>query len=202
MKLRFSPTSPYVRKVRASSIELGLEDRIELVATNPWDAGTDLRTDNPLGKVPALLLDDGTPLFDSPVICEYLDHLGGAPRLYPPVGRARWQALRLQAMADGILDACVLRFLERKRAPQMQSNEWQARQQAAVTGALDCMEQEVVSWSDAVTIGQIAAGCALGYIDFRFADDGWRAGRPRLTRWYEDFCQRPSMTQTVPRDPS
>lgn len=200
MKIRFSPTSPYVRKVMICAIELGLADRIAKKATNPWDPDTDLPDDNPIGKVPALILEDGTVYFDSRVICEYLDSLTGSGRLFP-VGDARWAALRLQAMADGILDASVARFLEAKRDPGQRSQAWLARQRDIVHRTLDAMEKEVQAWGDAVNIGQAAAGAALGYVDFRFADDSWRQGRPALDAWYAGFSQRPSMLQTVPVAP-
>lgn len=198
MRLRYSPTSPYARKVVATAIERGLADRIEIVATNPWDPASDLSASNPLGKVPALLLDDGTVLFDSPVICEYLDSLPGSPGLFPPPGEARWSALRLQALADGILDAAVLRLLESKRDAARQSPEWMDRQATAIGRALDLMEREVGRWPAEPTIGQLTAGCALGYLDLRFAADDWRATHPELAVWYETFSQRESMRKTQP----
>ncbi|MEK7820711.1 MAG: glutathione S-transferase N-terminal domain-containing protein, partial [Pseudomonadota bacterium] len=115
MKLRFSPTSPYVRKVCVVALETGLFARLDLAPTNVWAADTDIGRDNPLGKVPALATDGGEVLFDSPVICEYLDSLHDGAKLFPAAGGARWTALRRQALADGILDASVLRFLENRR---------------------------------------------------------------------------------------
>lgn len=201
MKLRFSPTSPYVRKVMVTAIELNLDDRIEKIATNPWAKDTDLPGDNPLGKVPALILDDGSTCFDSRVICEYLDSLTDQAQLFPN-DTGRWQALRLQAMADGILDACVARFLEGKRAPAQQSDTWLTRQHATVHRTLDAMDGEASAWSSTLSIGQIAAGCALGYVSFRFAADHWEQGRPNLTAWYQEFSQRSSMQMTIPVAPS
>ena len=201
MKLRFSPTSPYVRKVMICVIELGLENQVEKVATNPWSADTDLPDDNPLGKVPALALDDGNVLFDSPVICEYLDSLSDKLQLFP-AGSARWAALRVQAMADGILDASVARFLEGKRDAGRQSESWLARQRSIVHRTLDVLEQEASAWGETLTIGHIATGAALGYVGFRFADDTWQQGRPVLSAWYDRFAARESMQQTVPVAPS
>lgn len=202
MKLRYSPTSPYVRKVIVTAMETGLDDRIERQPTNPWDPGTDLPGDNPLGKVPALLTDDGQTLYDSPVICEYLDSLG-AGRLFPASGPERWRALQQQALADGILDASILAMLESRRRPQEYCwNDWVDRQKSSVARSVDALEHEVSSFGDQLTIGQIAAGCALGYLDFRFAEDDWRRDHPILAAWYEGFAARPAMTATIPKDPT
>src|SRR3990167_1033017 len=111
MKLRYSPTSPYVRKVSVTLIETGLDKNIERVATSVWDPKTDIGKDNPLGKIPTLITDDGAVLYDSPVICEYLDGLHKGPKLFPASGEARWRALRLQALGDGMTDAGILRLL-------------------------------------------------------------------------------------------
>lgn len=202
MKLRYSPTSPYVRKVMITAIETGQESVIERIPTNPWSPETDLPEDNPLGKVPALLVDEGLTLFDSPVICEYLCSRVGAAGLVPREGLNRWRVLRLQALGDGILDAAVLRLLEGRRPEAMQNPDWIERQKRTVARAVDRLEEEVGDWGEALTLGQIAVGAALGYLDFRFPGDEWRKGRPALTDWYEAFAQRPSMKQTVPADPS
>ena len=200
MQLRYSPTSPYVRKVVASAIELGLNDQIERIPTNPWDTSTDLPARNPIGKVPALITDDNWVLFDSPVICEYLDSLGGAPNLFPEAGRDRWAALRHQALADGILDASVLRLLEGRRPTELQSQDWVERQRNSVRRCLNVLEAEVETLPDALTIAHISIGCALGYVDFRFASETWRNGRPRLSAWYERIAQRESFQESVPRE--
>lgn len=201
MKLRYSPTSPYVRKVMITAIETGQESVIERIPTNPWSPETDLPDDNPLGKVPALLVDEGLTLFDSPVICEYLCSRVGAG-LVPQEGLNRWRVLRLQALGDGILDAAVLRLLEGRRSEAMQNPDWIERQKRTVARSVDCLEEEVGDWGEALTLGQITVGAALGYLDFRFPGDEWRKGRPAITDWYEAFAQRPSMKQTVPADPS
>ncbi|HLI12249.1 MAG TPA: glutathione S-transferase N-terminal domain-containing protein [Alphaproteobacteria bacterium] len=200
MRLRHSASSPYVRKVMVVAHETGLEPRIERVPTFVWSPDTDIADDNPIGKVPTLILDDGTALFDSPVICEYLDSLHAGERLFPAAGPARWRALRLQALGDGILDAAVLRRIESRRPASEQSPGWIARQAAAMKRGLDALEREVAGWNGAVTIGQIAAGCACGYLDFRFAADDWCATRPHLAAWYAAFAERPSMRHTVPRE--
>lgn len=201
MKLRYSPTSPYVRKVMVTALETGLDNNIEKIPTNPWEPTTDLPSDNPIGKVPALKLDNGETLFDSPVICEYLDSLHDGSKLYPEKGGSRWQVLRMQALADGILDAAVLRLLEGKRPAELQSKDWIERQKKAVGRSLDALEKAADSLSGDTTMAQIACGCALGYLDFRFPGDDWREGRANLTKWYEGFSKRQSMQETVPKDP-
>lgn len=200
MKLRYSPTSPYVRKVMITAIETGQESVIEKVPTNPWDPETDLPNDNPLGKVPALVVDEGLTLFDSPVICEYLCTRVGAG-LIPDAGVNRWRVLRLQALGDGILDAAVLRFLEGKRPEEIRKPDWIERQKRVIGRGVDSLEAVVGEWGKELTLGQVTAGAALGYLDFRFPGDEWRTGRPVLTDWYEAFARRPSMQQTVPADP-
>lgn len=200
MKLRYSPTSPYVRKVMVVAIETGLEERLERVPTDVWNPASDIRDQNPLAKVPVLVGDDGQVLFDSPVICEYLDSLHGGARVFPPEGAARWSALRMQALADGLLDAAVLRRHEELRPAPQRSPEWIERQRQAMSGALDMLERQSVAFGRAPDIGLIAAGCALGYLDFRFAQDDWRATRPRLSQWYAHWRERPSMRETEPRE--
>lgn len=199
MQLYFSPTSPYARKVRITAQELGLGDKIELLGValtpiNPHDA---LRTSNPLGKIPALIADDGTALYDSPVICEYLDALAGGQRIFPPAGPARWRALRRQALADGILDAAVsIRYEQTLRPKELRWPEWVEGQWLKVRTALDALEREPPE--DALDIGTLSIACALGYLDFRYASDDWRASRPRLAAWAGRIQQRPSLQATVP----
>ncbi len=202
MKLRYSPTSPYVRKVVVTAAETGLADRIELVPTNPRDPGAKLGDDNPLGKVPALVTDDGVSLFDSPVICEYLDSLHGGTKLMPASGGARWRELCRVALADGMLDAALLAMGEGRRPEAFQWDEWVAHQKGKIAAGLDALEGEVGGFGDTVSPSIIAVGCMLGYLDFRFADDDWRTSHPGLAAWYENFAKRPSMVATVPRDPA
>lgn len=200
MKLRYSATSPYVRKVLVCAIELGLIDRIELDDTNVWSPETSIRKNNPLGKVPCLILDDDQNLFDSPVICEYLDSLIPGIVLFPAVGAARWKALRFQAIADGIMDASILRLLEGKRDAGERSDGWIERQRTSVHAALDTLENEADALSGGpLTIGQISVAVMLGYVSFRFADDDWQKGRPNLSAWYEGFAKRASMIETEPK---
>ena len=202
MKLCYSATSPYVRKVVVAGIELGLDGKIVREPTSAWDPATTLGQINPLGKVPALVTDDGGALIDSPVICEYLDGVAGGGKLFPPAGPARWTALRRQALADGICDAAILRLLESRRPAELQSADWVARQKNLVARSLDALEAEAKSLGTEVTIGHLAIGCTLGYLDFRFGADAWRDGRPGLAKWYEGFAKRPSMSTTEPKDPT
>lgn len=206
MKLRYSPTSPYVRKCVALAHEAGLAGRMELAATSTTDPASGLTRDNPLGKIPALVTKDKQTIFDSPVICEYLDSLHRRPKLLPAKGKARWTALRQQALADGILDAALLRRYEVARPAGERSANWDDKQKNVVARALDALEKEAKSLGKGsakrTTLGHIAIGCALGYLDFRFAAEEWRKGRPNLARWYEDFAKRPSMIATVPKDPT
>jgi len=202
MKLRYSPTSPYVRKVTVTAHETGLHDRIERVPTVTTDPASGLAKDNPLGKVPTLITDAGESLIDSPVICEYLDSLHKGSKLVP-AGPARWTALRREALADGILDAAVSRMQESRRPANEQSPAWIEKQKTVIGRALDAFEVEADRLGDpagAVDIGQITIAVALGYLDFRFAGDDWRKGRPRLAAWYERFSRRPAMVATVPKD--
>ncbi len=202
MQLRYSPTSPYVRKVMVTAIETGLDKQLEKIATNPWDPATDLTKDNPIGKVPALETDAGEILFDSPVICEYLDGIHQGNKLFPASGDARWKTLKLHALADGILDAAVTCVVEGKRPKELQSKDWVERQRKAIRRSLDALEQSVSELDGRqLSIAQIATGCALGYLDFRKPVDDWRSDRPKLTKWYEAFSKRPSMQATVPKDP-
>lgn len=204
MKLRYTPTSPYVRKVTVTAHETGLHGKIERVPSNPWAPDTDLPKDNPMGKVPALITDGGEVLYDSSMICEYLDSLHTGRKIYPPAGGERWRALRRHALGDGILDAAVARIIETRRPDTPQSTWWTDRQKAVLKRALDVCENEEADGlaKDPVGIGHIGIACALGFLDFRFKAEDWRPGRPKLAKWYEDFCKRPSMAQTVPKDPT
>jgi glutathione S-transferase len=203
MKLFHSPPSPYVRKVRICAAEIGVADRIEIntIALSPVDPHSGLNENNPLGKIPTLVLEDGTTLYDSRVICEYLDTLHDGERLFPPAGEARFSALRRQALADGILDAAVNARYESVLRPE--AHRWPAwieGQKGKVARALDQLEREARGLGDTVDIGPIAMAAALGYLDFRYASDQWRATRPKLAAWFDAFAERPSMRATVLTD--
>jgi glutathione S-transferase len=201
MKLRYSPTSPYVRKVTVTALETGLHDRIERIPTDIREPRADFLADNPLGKVPTLITDDGLPLFDSRVICEYLDSLHDGHKLFPTDVPARWRTLRLMALADGILDAAVLRRMETLRPDKEQSPAWIERQKGKMLRGLDMLEREVPRFNRQITIGQITVGCCLGWHDFRYGTaEDWRIGRPLLADWYSMFMTRASMVATVPEE--
>jgi glutathione S-transferase len=197
MKLHYSAASPYVRKVMACAIARGLETRIEKVTTNPHTSPAELLASNPLSKVPALVADDGAPIFDSPVICEYLDSLGDAPALFPPAGSAaRLKALVRQAAADGILDSAVGRR-GMSQLPQDDGRKaYDARQKGAVDRALAMIEKDPpAGLSD---IGAISVACALGYLDFRFPHEPWRDAHPKLAAWFAEVSKLRPIAETVP----
>ena len=196
MKLAFSPASPYVRKVTACAIKRGLTvERLKIGTTDPA-----LLQHNALSKVPTLITDDGTCIFDSPVICEYLDSVGSAPKLFPAPGPARWKALTQEALADGILDATQPRRRELTLPQDEGRKGYIALQQGKVARAVAEFEKQASSLGNLDTIGEITIGCALGYLDFRFASEDWRKGHPKLARWFEGFAKRPSMQSTVAKD--
>ena len=201
MKLYHSPASPFVRKALVAAHEIGLADGIEIVpmAMTPVASVPELDEENPLGKIPALVLDDGSALYDSPVICEYLDTRHDGPRLFPADGPARWTALRRQALADGLLDAAILcRYETFLRPEERRWTNWIDGQRGKFRRALDALEGEADAFGDTVDIGTISAACAADYLDFRSLDDGWRDSRPRLAAWLERFAARPSMQATLP----
>jgi glutathione S-transferase len=201
MQLHYNIASPFARKVLAVAIETGLDVRIERVKRLMTPVAPDalLNADNPLGKIPCLITDDGMALYDSPVICEYLDSLHHGARMFPS-GPARWTALRRQALADGIMDAAVLTRYETFLRPQeVRWDAWIDSQKQKFLRALDALEFEGASLG-VVDIGTLAIACALGYLDFRFPDEDWRAGRPRLAAWLEQFAQRPAIANTAPRE--
>ncbi len=201
MKLFYSPTSPFVRKVMVVAHETGLAGRIEKVTTpaNPLQVNPELSASNPLQKLPALLTDGGEALFDSPVICEYLDSLHDGRKLFPPVGGARWRSLTLMALADGILDAGVQCLYEQRFRPEsMRSADWVAGQTRKVRQGLDQLERIVDEFARDLTIGEIAVGCALGWLEFRKPVGDNRAGHPRLFAWFDAVSRRPSFAATVP----
>lgn len=198
MKLYSSKASPYSRKVRVSAIELGIGDRIETIETAPRDNSTGFFAVAPLARIPALQTDDGVVLYDSPVICEYLNALASG-NLVPAQGARRWDALRRQALGDGILDTALPLRGELLRAAELQSADLIARHRATVDRALDAAENDPASAnSDAFDIGAIAIACALGWLDFRFPDWGWRKTRPKLAAWQKTLEQRPSFQATKP----
>jgi len=202
MVLHHSPTSPYVRKVMILLMESGMSDQVELSAAmgTPVDPGTMPIGANPLGKIPALERPDGCTLYDSRVITRYLATLATDGPAFYPDGPRLWEVLTLEATADGILDAAILMRYETALRPEAaQSSAWIEGQWSKVDRALDTLEARWMGHlSGPLCIGQIAVGCALGYLDFRHDARNWRATRPSLTDWYERFSQRPSMQATLP----
>ena len=200
MKLYHSPTTPFGRKVMVHLIEPGQAKDVTVIAVagTPTSPGTMPVDQNPLGKIPALVLDDGTAIYDSRVITRYLDDRSGG-RLYPPAP-GLWKTLTLEATADGILDAAILMVYEvRIRPEDKRFGDWVEAQWAKVSRALDALEGR---WAEhlngPIDMGQVAVGCALSYLDFRHGDRNWRAGRPALAAWYGAFSARDSMAQTEP----
>jgi glutathione S-transferase len=203
MKLHWSPRSPFVRKVMIVAHERGLLDRIVCVRTVAamTKPHADLMQDNPLSKIPTLVLDDGRVLYDSPVICEYLDQLGSAPELFPAEPAPRFEALRRQALGDGFLDMLVTLRNERERAHPSEEHMTSAAVRTAAV--LQSLEREADALANAAfSIGHIAIGCALSYLDFRFAEGDWRKGHRRIARWHETFAARSSVQATDPVDDS
>jgi glutathione S-transferase len=196
MKLAYSPASPYVRKVTACAIKRGLGDKIERLKIGTTDPA--LLKYNALSKVPTLVTDDGAAIFDSPVICEYLDSIGSAPKFFPPSGPARWKALTQEALADGILDATQPRRRELTLPQDEGRKGYIALQQGKVARALDVFEKEAGSLGDLATIGEITIGVALGYLDFRYANEPWRPGHPKLEAWYAKVVKMPPLAETMP----
>lgn len=199
MKLIASTTSPFARKVRIVLAEKNLP--FEFIVDIPWNADTDVPKFNPLGKVPVMVLDDGETLFDSRVIVEYLEQLKPWPMLIPADATAMIAVKKWEALADGIGDAAAAIFIERKRPEAQQSADWIARQQAKIDNGLAAMNTAVSGSyciGETFTLADIAVGCCLGYLDFRFAELDWRSRYPALKQLSERLVTRPSFMQTLP----
>lgn len=201
MKLIGSLTSPYVRKTRVVLAEKKID--YDFVLDSPWVEGSAVPNFNPLGKVPVLILDDESTLFDSRVIVEYLDSMTPNNKLYPASGRERITVKRWEALADGISDAAAAAFLEAKRPKKQQSAEWIVRQRGKIVAGLDALEADVgeSAWcfGNSLSLADIAVGSALGYLVFRFEDIEWRETHPNLGRLYDKLVQRPSFADTMPQ---
>lgn len=200
MKLFFAPYSPYVRLVYVVMLELGLAETLDLVQADTWDLPPELKALNSLQKVPTLITDGGSALYDSRVIVEYLCAEFGDATLLPPTGAARWLALSHQALGIGLMDLQIERFLERWRPANKQMPEWSDRLQQKAVVVLDTLNVIAGEGRLGNDIGSLAIGCALGYADFRFADEDWRTGRTTLANWYGVMRQRPSFSATEPMD--
>jgi glutathione S-transferase len=199
LTLRFSPSSPFVRKIRIAASVLGLEKDIKAEPAETTSPSDTVRQQNPLGKIPTLVLEDGSTLFDSRVILEYLDHRAGGGRIIPKDATARFAALRLQALADGILDASILQVYEgRFRPAERHEPKWLEHQAGKVARGLAALEAAPPGLGSPPDVGQITVACALGYRDFRFGE-GWRKDHPRLVAWLDGFAAKvPAYAATKP----
>lgn len=198
MELKYSPLSPYVRKVTITLHELGLADRVLLTKVDARGDPGAITPFNPLGKIPALLTDDGGVLFDSPVICEYLDAEFGGHRLLAASGPQRWETLTRSALADGMIDAAILVRHERARDEAKRSQEWIAWHLRKVTQGLDALEGRIDALGERFDLGQIALAAALGYMPLRVDELDGLPRWPRLKAWYERVCARDSLQRTAP----
>jgi len=190
MILRSSPPSPFGRKVKLAAAILGLDKEITIEKADPTDASDTIRKQNPLGKIPALIVEDGTVLYDSPVILEYLDHRAGGGKIVPQEPNARFAALTLQALCDGILDACILLVYEgRWRPVEKHEPKWIDHQTGKVERAFAVLEANPPALTAVPDVGQITLACALGYQDLRFGGK-WRGSYPRLLKWHDEFEAR------------
>jgi glutathione S-transferase len=202
MKLIGSHTSPYVRKVRIVLAEKKIE--YDFVIDSPWAEGSKVPDINPLGKVPVLVLDDETPLFDSRVIVEYIDNVTPNNKLFPAPNRERTEVKRWEALADGLCDAAVAALLEGKRPDNERSAGWIERQHAKIGRSLEFMSEELgdktFCMGTHISMADLAVGTALGYLCFRFPDMEWQAAHPNLAKLYDKLMQRPAFADTVPHD--
>ena len=200
MQLIGSLTSPFVRKVRIVAAEKFIE--YELVIDTPWSEETRVPEFNPLGKVPVWIMEDGKTLFDSRVIVEYLEHVSPVGHLLPKDARPRIAVKRWEALADGVCDAAALVFVERKRAADKQDQEWIKRQMGKIEAGLKMMSEDLgnQNWCTGAffCLADVAVGCALGYLEFRFPEIDWRRAHPNLSELFDRMMQRPAFKETVP----
>lgn len=199
IKLYHSPSSPFVRKVLVTAHETGQADRIEIVkcAAHPIDRDRDIVAQNPLGQVPTAVLKDGTVLYDSRVICEYLDWQSTGPKLFPTDPAERWPVLAQQALGDGLLGAALMRRYENAFRPaEFHWDAWDKGQQEKVISCLEAIEAKVSDYGDKIDIGAVTIACGLSYLDFRLPDFDWRSYYPATASWFERFSERPSMQAT------
>ena len=199
MILRSSPASPFARKVRIAASVLGLDGDVTIENADPSNPDDTVRQQNPLGKIPALVIEDGTVLFDSRVILDYLDHRAGGGKIVPHEAAARFAALRLQALADGMMDASILAIYEiRWRPAEKHEQKWLDHQAGKVTRAFAALEAAPPKLGSLPNVGDIALACSLGYRDLRF-NGTWRKDHPRLVAWLDDFAARvPAFEATKP----
>ena len=196
MKLYQAPYSPYARMVRMVAIETGFDAELELIDIDTWNVSSELLAINPLGKVPTLVTGDGSVIYDSRVICAHFSDLSPDS----PLASTSRQGMVLQALGTGLTDLLVERFVENCRPEPKRMVEWENRRSANIRRCLDTCERESDRFQGAIDLGTTALACALGYMDFRFPEDAWRDGRPRLTKWFEEFAARDSFVVTAPSD--
>lgn len=197
MRLLYSATSPYARKVRAVAIEKALDLQVAPEPVDPFGDAGELHRLSPLGKVPALILNDGRAILDSRVICEFLDGIGHGPRLIPEPLQARIDTLTRQAMADGLMDAALALVMERRRKPEQRSAEWMERWTSALDRTIAAFDRDTRDPA-AIDLGDLALAAALGYLDFRLPDLAWGNTSPRLSAWHKAVSMRPCLARTAP----
>ena len=200
MKLYTSPASPYSRKIKVMIHEKGIADFVEMISVRPYEDPLELIAVNPLGKVPALHLEGGVMLYDSRVIAGFIDRISPDPVLIPVEGPLRWAVLRLEALADGIMDEAISIYFRKRdeKGPQMEKAV--GRSLDKIERALPVAVHELDTLPDTLTLGHIALACALGYLDLRIEEIDWRLQTPPLTGWFDSFSQRPSWSRTAPPD--
>ena len=200
MKLVSSLTSPFGRKARIVLLEKKIS--FQLQVENPWQPDTPVATFNPLGKVPVLVLEDGVSVFDSRVIVEYLDNLTPVAHLIPTDSKSRMIVRGVEALSDGVTDAAVLVFLEKKRSAEQQSADWLTLQNRTLFSGLEALSEALGEkpWflGNSITLADVACGCMLGYLDFRFSEIDWRSAHPNLAKLEAKLATRPSFVETVP----
>lgn len=198
MRLFYSITSPYARKIRIAIAEKGMADRVTEESVNTIADPAVVRAVNPLAKIPVLILEDGTGIFDSPVILEYLDMIDDRVRLIPADPAGRMAALQLQALADGILDAAFQIVMEHRRPEAHRSAMWLDRWQQAIMLGTTALGREADSWGDRFGVGEITVAAALGYLDFRLPELDWRGVAPAAASWWQNAAERPNVKNTRP----
>ena len=202
MKGFSSPNSPFSRKVRVVAIETGQADSIEWTVVQLGGPIPALEATNPMGQVPVVVTEEGGALYDSAVICEYLDARHDGPKLFPANGAARWEVLRLQALGDGLGAASAALAGERRRPEERRFQPFSDNQSAKISRALARLEHDLAALEGALTIAPIAASCAIGYMELRDCAPGWRDRHPALAAWHDEFAARPSMRDTAPPSPA
>lgn len=198
MQLYMSANSPYARKARVVAYELGLHDSVKMVEVNPRDASTGFWEINPLAKIPALMTNSGHIIYDSPVICEYLNEVEGDGHLLSQDAQERWRTRTLVALVDGVLDAGMAVRLENMRPEEERSAAWIEKQLATASRGMDTIEESVPEFANNVDLGSIGVACAIAWLQLRHGDHDWLSNRPQLSDWYEEFVQRDSFQKTLP----